>query len=153
MTLARVGWGLNYHWARMRVTQNDTHVEYQSHRLMSEGRCHAKAEIGGHYTQGEPFEDSRIARPGTLEHFLVERYLLYSTRFGYLYRGQVHHRPYPLRDVRLIHLEQSLLTANLLSVSDEPSHVLYSPGVNVEVFSLDRIARTAVHPRVATATP
>ncbi len=36
------------------------------------------------------------AGPGTLEHFLVERYLLYALADHRLYRGQVHHHPYPV---------------------------------------------------------
>ncbi len=152
VTLARWGWGLNYHWSRMSVRHDGSRVEYRSRRVMSGVLCNADIEVGDHYSNGLPYAETRIAPPGTLEHFLVERYLLYSRRFGFLYQGQVHHRPYPLRTVRLLHLEQGLLAANRVPVNTEPCHVLYSPGVNVEVFNLQRVARTAMFPKVATAS-
>ena len=37
------------------------------------------------------------AAPGTLEHFLVERYALYTSDGGRLYRADIHHRPWQLR--------------------------------------------------------
>jgi uncharacterized protein YqjF (DUF2071 family) len=81
-----------------------------------------------------------LAIPGTLDHFLLERYILYSQRAGgLLYRGQVHHAPYILHDVRLLACEQSLLTASGIKPDKPPCHALYSPGVDVEVFPLRRV--------------
>ena len=38
------------------------------------------------------------AEPGTLEHFLVERYCLYTTDpAGRLHRAEIHHPPWPLQ--------------------------------------------------------
>lgn len=46
----------------------------------------------------EPVSDPYEARPGTLEHFLTERYCLYAQDpDGALYRSEVHHRPWPLQ--------------------------------------------------------
>ena len=42
---------------------------------------------------GEPFEP----RPGTLEHFLTERYCLYAGDGGKLGRAEIHHPPWVLR--------------------------------------------------------
>jgi len=41
--------------------------------------------------------DSFRAEPGSLEHFLTERYCLYAERAGQLYRADIHHRPWPLQ--------------------------------------------------------
>lgn len=141
VNLARWGWGLNYRWARMSVKHVGSRIEYRSRRVLSGVVCNADVEVGEPYSDGELSADTRVARRGTLEHFLVERYLLYSTRYGYIYRGQVHHRPYPLRNARLLHLDQGLLAVNRIAPEEEPCHVLYSPGVNVEVFNLQRVAR------------
>jgi uncharacterized protein YqjF (DUF2071 family) len=47
---------------------------------------------------GDPFN----SRPGTLEHFLTERYCLYSaSKRGNVYRGDIHHHPWPLRRAEL----------------------------------------------------
>lgn len=151
VTLARWGWGLNYHWARMGVRHDGSRIEYRSRRITSGIHCEVDAEIGEQIANGIPHGDTRIARPGTLEHFLVERYLLYAERFGYLYRGQVHHRPYPLQSARLVNLNQGLLAANQIAVTHDPCHVVYSPGVSVEVFNLKRVARCATRVAVATA--
>jgi uncharacterized protein len=37
------------------------------------------------------------AKPGSLEHFLIERYCLYAEREGRLHRAEIHHRPWPLQ--------------------------------------------------------
>ena len=37
------------------------------------------------------------AEPGSLEHFLTERYCLYAEHEGELYRADIHHRPWPLQ--------------------------------------------------------
>ena len=37
------------------------------------------------------------ADPGSLEHFLTERYCLYAEHEGELYRAEIHHRPWPLQ--------------------------------------------------------
>jgi uncharacterized protein YqjF (DUF2071 family) len=35
--------------------------------------------------------------PGSLEHFLTERYCLYAEHQGALHRAEIHHRPWPLQ--------------------------------------------------------
>ena len=37
------------------------------------------------------------AEPGSLEHFLTERYCLYAEHEGSLFRADIHHRPWPLQ--------------------------------------------------------
>ena len=87
-----------------------------------------------------PPDDTAIA--GTLEHFLIERYLLYSKRAdGTLLRGQVHHRPYPLRAARVTEFRDSLLPAVGLHPPGEPEHVVFSEGVRVEIFPIKPVAR------------
>ncbi len=151
VTLARWGWGLNYHWSRMSVQRDGSRIAYRSRRVLSGVTCDVDVEIGGGLASGLAHGDTMIAPPGTLEHFLVERYLLYAQRYGKLYQGQVHHRPYPLRSARLLGLKQGLLAANQLSVTDDPCHVIYSPGVSVEVFNLSRIGDLAQVPIALTA--
>jgi len=42
---------------------------------------------------GEPF----LAEPGSLEHFLTERYCIYTADGGRLYRAELHHAPWRLQ--------------------------------------------------------
>jgi len=76
---------LNYVHARMKVGRRDGYVVYSSRR--GEG-AEAAFEYGMSGEQNE-------ARPGSLEFFLLERYVLFSTdRQGRLLAGRLHHRPY-----------------------------------------------------------
>ena len=79
------------------------------------------------------------AAVGTLEHFLAERYLLYASRRGRLYRGQVHHEPYPLQAAEVPSLEENLVAAAGISRPDGPPLAHYASGVRVEVFPLQRL--------------
>ena len=100
-------------------------------------------------TVGEPWRDpsqspaipAGTAVPGTLEHFLIERYILYAQASRQLLIGRVHHHPYPLRHVQIDALEETLLAANGLPRPDAPCHAIFSDGVDVDVFPLRPIVR------------
>ena len=85
-------------------------------------------------------EELGSAAPDTLEHFLVERYLLHVERRGRLYTGQVHHPPYPLRAARLLELEeQNHRFRGDPSARGAAPLVHYADGVDVEIFDLSPI--------------
>ena len=75
--------------------------------------------------------------PRPLEHFLVERYILYAFARGRLFAGRVHHPPYPLQPGRLTAVGESLLAAPGLARPVEPPLVHYASGVDVDVFALE----------------
>ncbi|HEV3345059.1 MAG TPA: DUF2071 domain-containing protein [Pirellulales bacterium] len=130
---ARAGWHLNYHWARMTFQQAGDVLRY-------DGRRRAAAAAGSCVETRVADARPRTPLPGTLEHFLIERYFLYASGSGRLWRGQVHHRPYLVQPADLLHLEESLLAANGLHATEPPCHVLYSARVDVEVFGLIPVA-------------
>ena len=72
--------------------------------------------------------------PDSLEHFLVERYHLYSKRRGRLIRGRVSHPPWKLRSARIDSIDTGLLTAAGIAVEGEPI-AFCSEGVRVSGFS------------------
>lgn len=79
---------------------------------------------------------------GTLEHFLLERYLLFawSSRRSRLYCGQVHHLPYP--PCRLELQEWTTVPIKLadMPVPDHPpDHCIGSRGVNVRIYPLQPV--------------
>jgi uncharacterized protein YqjF (DUF2071 family) len=77
---------------------------------------------------------------GTLEYFLAERYLLYSaSKGGGLFKGRVHHTPYPLRVAEVRSLEESMLAASRIGRPEAPPLAHYARGVVVDVFGLDRV--------------
>jgi len=161
VTLARRFWHLNYHLARMLLSRNGDEVQYRSARRRDGAGCDIRLKIGDIF-QSSPTSAasptsasdasgcSQIAKgtrptesgpgfatPGTLEHFLVERYLMYAAHpSGKLLQGRVRHSPYPLRHAALLEFQQTLLPANRIPIARPPEHVLFSEGVSVEVFPL-----------------
>jgi uncharacterized protein YqjF (DUF2071 family) len=137
--LGRSRWGLPYYHSAMKVRRRGSRLRYTSDRLWT-----AQQTVGGTMDAevGELFGglDNRIALgravPGSLEHFLVERYLLYSQIKGRLFQGRVVHTPYPLRDARLLHSQETLLSALGLKLDRPPDHVIFSEGVSTEIMPL-----------------
>jgi uncharacterized protein YqjF (DUF2071 family) len=81
--------------------------------------------------------DSALAEPGTLEFFLVERYLLFANSPQGIRRGQVHHSPYPVAQAEAPILDTRLLELNgFEQPSRKPDHLCGSPAVNVLIYPL-----------------
>lgn len=79
------------------------------------------------------------SQPGSLEFFLAERYQFYAARRGgALSRARVAHPPYPLHAVRSSEVNANLVTPLGLQPGARTPD-LYSPGVDVEVFSLEDV--------------
>ena len=135
--VARAQWGLPYFHARMtrHITQTsggETRIDYHSVRRGGGPRLDVS------WTVDAPLGP---AAPDTIEHFLLERYYLYVARSGHLYRGQVHHPPYPAAAADVHHVKDELVgAAGLPSVSSTPVFAHCSAGVDVEVFTPVRVA-------------
>ena len=134
--VARLVWGLPYFHAEMETKREGDRVAYASKRKDA-----SAAGVTADFTIGEALGPSE---PGTLEHFLLERYLLFSEKGGDLYKGQVHHVPYPARRATVHALDQTLLTAAGLDTGGRaPDLVHFSEGVDVEVFGPWKITPAA----------
>ncbi len=86
---ARTFYKLPYFYARMLVQSHGDFISYESHRE----KC--GAEFRGRY---RPTAAVRLRDTGTLEHWLSERYCLYTVSRGDVYRAEIHHAQWPLRD-------------------------------------------------------
>jgi len=76
---------------------------------------------------------------GSLEHFLVERYILYAVDENRdLHRARVHHQPYPVQRAEVFHLEDTLVWAAGIRKSEEPQHRHYAREVNVKIYLLEK---------------
>jgi uncharacterized protein len=82
----RAMYGLPYRVARMTTITSGGRVHYLSTRRTA---CFAASY--------EPCGPATPAEPGSLEHFLVERYRLFSERRGRLVTAVVTHEPWPLQ--------------------------------------------------------
>jgi len=88
---ARALLNLPYYTASMRMTTRAIAVEYESRRT---GKNVEAALAVAYEPTGPPF----AAAPGSLEHFLTERYCLYNINHrGGAYRLDIHHPPWPLQ--------------------------------------------------------
>jgi uncharacterized protein YqjF (DUF2071 family) len=121
--VARNVWGLPYHHATMSTTGKG---EYASTRKSDGSKLDAKWKLG---------DKLGASKPDTYEHFVLERYLLFSKHADGLRKGQVHHVPYPAQRVTLERFEQSLFP----KAAGEPFAAHFSEGVDVEVFGPWRI--------------
>jgi uncharacterized protein YqjF (DUF2071 family) len=79
------------------------------------------------------------AQPGTLEHFLVERYILYTESDHTLYRARVDHQPYPLQRAELLGLEETLVWAAGIKRPENVPFRHYAREVNVKVYGLEKV--------------
>lgn len=80
-----------------------------------------------------------LAEPDTLTFFLVERYILFANPPSGLHTGQVHHVPYPVQPANVTRWDGSLLAlAGFPNLRRPPDSALYSPGVDVNVYALQK---------------
>ena len=127
----RVMWGLNYRMARFRRSFEENTIRYGLERHKGDGTGRLD------WTPGAvlPTHDE-----GSLEHFLVERYHLYSLRRGRLIRGRVDHAPWNLRHATAEAVDPGLVRAAGIDVQGEPL-MHCSQGVVVRGFAPVRAER------------
>ena len=83
-----------------------------------------------------PYEST----PGTLEHWLTERYCLYAqSPKGDLYRSEVHHHPWALQTADAEITRNDLLLPHGLAVSGPPTLLHFSNQIDVVIWSPERI--------------
>jgi uncharacterized protein len=104
--LARRWFHLPYFRATMQIKKRDNWFEYCSAR---KHRGAPRAQLSVKY---RPIAPPQFPVPGTLEHFLSERYCLYTTNAsGRLIRGEIHHAPWPLQ------LAEADFTENTMTIA------------------------------------
>jgi hypothetical protein len=129
---ARRFFHLPYHRAAMSIEPGKpNHFVYRHRRLDSSEEFES--------TYG-PVGDVYDARPGTLEHFLTERYCLYAERpDGALLRVDVHHVRWPLQRA-WAKIQTNTMTASLnITLSDAPPLLHFADRVDVVVWSPQRV--------------
>jgi uncharacterized protein YqjF (DUF2071 family) len=137
VTVARTFWHLPYRMAQMTMTVGKspdglTLLHYRGTRTEQPP---AEYDVSLSVDLQAPVT---AAAADTLEHFLVERYILFAQkRNGELMSGQVHHAPYLLQPIVSCRVSQSLSSAEgCPSLITPPDHAAYSEGVDVRVSPL-----------------
>jgi uncharacterized protein YqjF (DUF2071 family) len=125
---ARRGFHLPYLDARMAVARDGGIVSYRSERThpgAPEARFVARYRGTG--------RQARALR-GSLEHWLTERYCLYAAdEKGKLFRGEIHHRKWPLEEGE-VELDQVDMT-RLVGASLPDSHPLVHVSERIDVIA------------------
>ncbi|HEV2473241.1 MAG TPA: DUF2071 domain-containing protein [Chthonomonadales bacterium] len=91
---ARILYHLPYYHARMRIDRENTGYHYRSARHRDDAGASAAWKC--RYT---PTGAAGPAQPGSVEHFLAERYCLYAGHDGAIYRAHIHHPPWHIQPV------------------------------------------------------
>lgn len=127
---ARVGWQLPYFWSQMRETRDGERIRYSVRRRYSAARLDVAYRV-------LPSHEMLSDEARELADFLLERYLLFVVNGQKVIEGQVHHVPYPVQPVEVLHLNDTLLSASGIDIGQRPPVVAHwSPGVDVELFRL-----------------
>ena len=81
------------------------------------------------------------SKPGTLEHWLTERYCLYAqARDGTIWRNDVHHAPWPLQAAEATISENTYFSPHGLSVAGPPVTLHFAKRLDVIVWNATRAA-------------
>ncbi|MEY3143414.1 MAG: hypothetical protein RLY21_1907 [Planctomycetota bacterium] len=110
--VARGMYGLPYFKARMQY-EREVHADGAEVRRAESTRlwpqpAPARSLVTAEFASRAPFAE---AAPGTLEHFLVERYALFATQRGKLTYACVRHNPYRIRPGVLREVDTGLVRA------------------------------------------
>ena len=117
--LTRVGLGLPYTWARMRLSHNGTTITYSSLRRWPHRGLRSRLTV----TVGE------VITPSPLEVWLTARWGAHTRKAGRTWWVPNEHDPWPLQSADIVHLDDDLLPASGVTPCGDPIRALYSPGV------------------------
>ncbi|HEX8686999.1 MAG TPA: DUF2071 domain-containing protein [Pyrinomonadaceae bacterium] len=124
---------LPYHSARMTLRQEGARIDYASARVPGGT---AAAEFRADWTVRGPLPRSE---PDSLEHFLTERYCLYTAYGEQLYRCRVFHEPWPLRAAEVGGYESTMLEAAGIPAPASAPLLHYAEELKVDIWPLLRV--------------
>jgi hypothetical protein len=130
---ARRFFQLPYFRAEMVVRKDGERIRYSSVRRSSSVRV---AFTGRYWPAGASFEAQR----GTIEHFLTERYCLYTrARDGKVLRANVHHLPWPLQEAHAEIEENTIGHAQGIELHGSPALLHFSRRLDVAVWPAEEV--------------
>jgi uncharacterized protein YqjF (DUF2071 family) len=131
---ARTIFHLPYFYANMvRETAADGTVRYKSRRLLTSADVSFQATYRGLGRAADALPSQR----GTLEHFLTERYCLFTSFRGRILVGNIHHKPWPLEAAEAEIRTNRIAPAHGLVMPSQPPLLHFSRRLQVYVWSLE----------------
>ncbi|MFO0946488.1 MAG: DUF2071 domain-containing protein [Planctomycetota bacterium] len=130
---ARLSYHLPYYHARLTCEPEGEAIHYQNERT---DRRSPPARFVADYA---PTSDRFMARRGTLEHWLTERYCLYVLdRRRRVRRGEIHHQPWPLQTGKVDLRENIMGISHGIRLPDIAPLVHFARRLDVVVWRLSR---------------
>jgi uncharacterized protein YqjF (DUF2071 family) len=108
----------------------DGTVEYSSKRLLTSRSIRFKASYRGLGLV------AGLSRPGTLEHFLTERYCLLTQHEGKVQVAHIHHLPWPLEPAEAEISLNELPAAHGIELPDRPPMLHFARKLDVYIWSM-----------------
>ncbi len=134
VAIARAIFHLPYFNAIMRSERVEDTIHYYSRRTH---RGAPPAEFKATYS---PIAPISYARPGSLESWLTERYCLFTVaRDDSVFRGDIHHVPWPLQLAELEATEDTMAISHNINLPDIPPLLHYAERLEVLIWPLRRV--------------
>lgn len=123
---ARATYHLPYFFADMKVEEENSRFRYVSVRNPNTRFRASYAPVG----------PAQVRKPGTIAHWLTERYCLYTVFGGSVYRGEIHHEQWPLQDAEAEILVNTMASATGIQLPDVLPLLHFSKKLDVLVWPL-----------------
>ena len=107
--------------------------------LYSSQRLQSPAELRANY---RPTAAARLREKGSLDNWLTERYCLYTTHRGQIYRSEIHHHPWPLQQAEAEFETNTVAAAAGISLPDTAPSLLFARRLEVLIWPLRRTDQT-----------
>lgn len=138
--IAKKWYRLPYYHAVTSIRKIGQTFHYESIR---KGKSTTSITSKGTYT---PVSDVFFSRKETLEHWLTERYCLYSTdQKANLYCGEIHHRPWPLQQTEIEITSHTLFHPYHIDVKDVQPVYHFSKGIDTLFWNIKKIPLVQSH--------
>jgi uncharacterized protein YqjF (DUF2071 family) len=129
---AKAAYRLPYFHARMKVGCDNGWVTYDSRR-----KGNSDAAFRAKYRAVGPVQ---LRTPGTLEHWLTERYCLYTVAGNDVFRAEIHHPQWPLQDAEAEIMENTMASAVGIELPDVRPLLHFAEKLDVLIWPLRRVA-------------
>jgi uncharacterized protein YqjF (DUF2071 family) len=126
---ARRFYHLPYFYGAMKVEESQGGVHYSSRR------CGGSGEFRGGY---RPTSEVQMAEPRSFAHWATERYCLYTTHHDRVYRGEIHHKPWPLQDAEAEFETNTVSAADGIELPDIKPLLHFARKLEVLIWPLRR---------------
>ncbi len=127
---ARTIFHLPYFRASMSRTEDEHGIHYRSRRRFTRQNVRFDAT---YRSRGKPAD---AALPGSIEHFLTERYCLFTPHGKRMLVGDIHHLPWPLEPAEAEIRVNELAGAHGLRLPDRPPLLHFARELRVSIWAL-----------------